>query len=233
MTRLGVLACMTAFFMLESCSTGGSYVRTPTAPVVEGTGIGTEPVYRLQVGDQISVHFLSFPDLDDSATIGPDGHVALRLVSDFQLADMTLAEATEEVNKHYEAVVRHPGVSLTIKSYALQQVYVDGEVNSPGVVRSSLPLTASGAIAQAGGVKLATARAHGALLIRRRSDGAIVYYKLVFHGDLPGGAGDPILRNNDLVYIPRTPIASVAEFIQGNILRMVPVTVAPTFVHTF
>jgi protein involved in polysaccharide export with SLBB domain len=236
MDRTGMMCLCTALSLLILGVAGCETSPTPAskAPeVVPGTTAGTDTSYRLQVGDGIAVHFLAFPDLDDVATIGPDGHIALRYISDFPIAGMTVVEATKETNDRYEHVLNHPGVSIMIRSYALQQVYVDGEVNSPGVIRSSVPLTAAGAIAQAGGIKLATAHAHGALLLRRRPDGAIVYYKLAFHGDLPGGEGDPILRTNDLIYVPRTPIASVADFVQSNILRMVPIIVTPTFVHTF
>jgi polysaccharide export outer membrane protein len=178
-------------------------------------------------------HFFSFPDLDDSATIGPDGRIALRFINDFPIGGLTLAEATKETNDRYEKVLRHPGVSIAIKSYALQQVYVDGEVNSPGVIRSAVPLTASGAIAQAGGVKLATAHSHSALLLRRKPDGTVVYYKLAFHGDLPGGEGDPILRTNDVVYVPRTAIAAVADFVQGNLTRIIPVSATYSVYHNY
>jgi protein involved in polysaccharide export with SLBB domain len=218
---------------MAGCGTSPPSLSKAPVDVVPGTSAGTDTSYRLQVGDSVAVHFFSFPDLEDTATIGPDGHIALRLISDFPIAGMTLAEASKETNDRYEKVVRHPGVSITIKSYALQQIYVDGEVNSPGVIRSAVPLTASGAIAQAGGIKLATAHARGALLLRRRPDGAIVYYKLGFHGDLPGGDGDPILRSNDLIYVPRTGIASVADFVQANLTRMIPVSVTYSVYHSF
>jgi polysaccharide biosynthesis/export protein len=214
------------------CTTSPVSHTTPV-DVVPGTSAGTDTSYRLQVGDAITVHYLAFPDLDDTATIGPDGHIALRYISDFLIAGMTLTEASKETTDRYDKVLRHPGISITIKSYALQQIFVSGEVNSPGVIRSAIPLTASGAIAQAGGVKLATAHARGALLLRRRPDGAIVYYKLAFHGDLPGGGGDPILRTNDLIYVPRTAIASVADFIQANFTRVIPLTVGYSFFSNF
>jgi protein involved in polysaccharide export with SLBB domain len=218
---------------MAGCKTSPASLSATPVDVVAGTAAGTDTSYRLQVGDGIAVHFFSFHDLDDTTTIGPDGHIALRFISDFPIAGMTLTEASKEINDRYDKVLRHPGVSMVIKSYALQQIYVDGEVNSPGVIRSAVPLTASGAIAQAGGIKLATAHSHGALLLRRRPDGAIVYYKLGFHGDLPGGEGDPILRTNDLIYVPRTVIASVADFVQANITRMIPVNVSYSIYHTF
>jgi protein involved in polysaccharide export with SLBB domain len=215
-----------------ACTTTES-IKDSSAKVEPGTAAGTDTLYRLNVGDGLMVHFFSFPDLDEQATVGPDGRVSLRLINDFPIAGLTLTEATKELNDRYDAVLRHPGVSIEIKSYALQQIFVSGEVNSPGVIRSSIPLTAAGAIAQAGGVKLATAHAGGALLLRRKPDGTIVYYKLAFHGDLPGGEGDPILRTNDLIYIPRTPIAAVADFVQANLTRIIPVSVSYSVYHTF
>ena len=237
MRRTGIVCLFTVVGLvalgMAGCKTSPVSVSKAPVDVVPGTAAGSDTSYRLQVGDSIGVHFLSFPDLDDTATIGPDGHIALRLINDFPIAGMTVTEATKETNDRYEKVLRHPGVTITIKSYTLQQIYVDGEVNSPGVIRSPVPLTASGAIAQAGGIKLATAHSHGALLLRRRPDGEIVYYKLGFHGHLPGGEADPFLRSNDLIYVPRTAIASVADFVQGNILRMIPFVVTPTFTHSF
>jgi protein involved in polysaccharide export with SLBB domain len=237
MVGTGILRCFAAsgalFFGMAGCTTSHSPIGALQADVVMGTAAGTDTSYRLQVGDSIGVHFFSFPDLDDTATVGPDGHIALRFIDDFLVAGMTLNEATKETNDRYQKALRHPGVTITIKNYALQQIYVDGEVGNPGVIRSAVPLTASAAIAQAGGIKLATAHAHGALLVRRRPDGAIVYYKLAFRGDLPGGEGDPILRTNDLIYVPRTPIASVADFLAANITRVVPVNVSYSFFRNF
>jgi polysaccharide biosynthesis/export protein len=202
-------------------------------PVVPGTA-GADSSYRLAVGDTIGIHFIAYPDLDDTAQIGPDGHVALRLINDIAVAGLTVDEAAKRIDAQYQTVIRHPGVSLTIRSYALQQVYVEGEVNSPGVVRSTVPLTVSTAIAQAGGVKLPSAHAEDTLLLRRTPDGAIAYYRLQFSGDLPvSGPTDPFLRTNDVIFVPRTAIASVADYVQSNLLRMVPYVVTPTFTHSF
>jgi polysaccharide export outer membrane protein len=221
----GILGlCLAACTSTESLKSGNAKVQ-----VEPGTAAGEDTSYRLQPSDGLMVHFFSFPDLDEQAVVGPDGHISLRLINDFPIAGMTINEATKELNVRYDRVLNHPGVSIEIKSYALQQVFVAGEVNSPGVIRSTIPLTASGAIAQSGGLKLATAAGHGALLLRRKPDGTIVYYKLAFHGDLPGGEGDPILRTNDLIYVPRTAIAAVADFVQANITRIIPVSASYSY----
>jgi polysaccharide export outer membrane protein len=215
-------------FCLASC-TSTSSVKDAKVVVEPGTAAGEDTSYRLQPSDGLMVHFFSYPDMDEQTVIGPDGHISLRLLNDIPIAGMTISEATRSLNDQYDKILKHPSVSIEIKTYALQQVFVSGEVNAPGIVRSTIPLTVSGAIAQAGGVKLATAAAHGALLLRRKPDGTIVYYKLAFHGDLPGGEGDPILRTNDLIYVPRTAIAAVADFVQANITRIIPVSASYSY----
>ena len=214
---------------LAACTPTTSIKDEKKVVVEPGTAAGEDTSYRLQPSDGLMVHFFSYPDMDEQTVIGPDGHISLRLLNDIPIAGMTISEATRDLNEQYDKVLKHPAVSIEIKTYALQQVFVSGEVNAPGIIRSTIPLTASGAIAQAGGVKLATAAAHGALLLRRKPDGTIVYYKLAFHGDLPGGEGDPILRTNDLIYVPRTAIAAVADFVQANITRIIPVNASYSY----
>jgi protein involved in polysaccharide export with SLBB domain len=237
MTRSGInygfAVPLFVVFGVVGCATHSGLEKGDPIAIIEGTSAGKDTSYRLQVGDGIAVHFFSFPDLDDTATIGPDGRVSLRLVGDFPIAGMTLAEAAGAANEHFEEVLKHPGVTINIKTYALQQVFVSGAVNNPGVIRSAIPLTATGAIAQAGGVKLPSAQSDGAILLRRKPDGKVVYYKLAFHGNLPGSDGDPILRTNDLVYVPRTAIASVADFIQGNITRIIPINATYSLYHSY
>ncbi len=218
------LTCAIACSTLPSSNDAKSVSLVVTPGDMDG-----DSVYRLQVGDTLALHYLSYPDLDDMATVGPDGHVALRLVNDFPIAGMTIADATKATNESYKGILNHPGITLTIRSYSLQQIYVAGEVNSPGVIRSNVPLTAAGAIAQAGGMKLATAHSDDALLLRRRPDGSIAYYRLDFHADLPSRAGDPILKNNDMIYVPRTAIGSVADWVQANIQRMIPLSGGATY----
>jgi polysaccharide export outer membrane protein len=212
------------------CSTLPSSNDAKSVSLVVTPGDTTnDSAYRLQVGDTLNVHYMSYPDLDDSATIGPDGHVALRLTNDFQIAGLTIADATKATNDSYKGILNHPGITLTIRSYSLQQVYVSGEVNSPGVIRSNVPLTAATAVAQAGGMKLATAHPDDALLLRRRLDGSVAYYRLNFHADLPSPTGDPLLRNNDMIYVPRTAISSVADWVQANVQRMLPISGSATY----
>ena len=192
-----------------------------------GTAV-TEP-YRLAPSDDVSVRFRYFNDLNDEAVIGPDGTVVLQDIGGVKLAGLTLDQATDELNTRYGKVIREPTVTLSVKTYALQQIYVAGEVNNPGVVRDTVPLTLSRAIAQAGGLKLGTAKSSAVILVRRTPDGTVRYYQVDMSNGVIGTAGDPVLISYDLVYVPETPVSQVAEFVSENLVRMVPYNITTQF----
>lgn len=214
---IGVVAVM-----LVGCAGMPDAEKVSSVPVTFGGNPKTEP-YTLSPGDDINVRFQFYADLNDVATLGPDGHVALQLVGDVDLAGLTVPEASDRLNQRYAAVIKQPTVSVAVKSYALQQIYVDGQVNSPGLVRSTQPLTLTRALAQAGGLKLATAKTGHVLIVRRKPDGAAVYYEVDLGGGLGTGDGqDPLLKSYDLVYVPQTAIGSVADFVSNTLLKIAP-----------
>ena len=63
-------------------------------------------------------------------------------------------------------MIKEPQATITLRTYAPQQVFVDGWVNNPGLVRSDVPLTVSRAVAQAGGTK-SGAQTDDILVLRR------------------------------------------------------------------
>jgi protein involved in polysaccharide export with SLBB domain len=223
--NLAVWAILSA---LAGCSTVPAAPDVATVPVVQGT----QPLssdYHLAVGDEFEVRFPDYPDLNDKILIGPDGHASLQLINDVELGGLTVTDATDRLNARYSQVIKHPSPTLTVRSYALQQIFVDGAVGSPGVIRSQFPLTASRAIAQAGGLKLGVARLSQIILVRRGPDGKVYYYNLDFGNGfgtgIPAPGQDPLLQSYDLLYIPESEIASVAEFVTNTVMKIAPYTV--------
>ena len=212
----------------------------PKAPNITSTsvidgGVPVSPPYRLTVGDEINVKFRFYSDLSDTAIIGPDGRVTLNLINDVPLSGLTLQEANERLNKQYKAILKEPEANVTVKTYALQQVFVTGQVANPGVQRSNIPLTASRAIALAGGFKASMAETHDVLLVRRAQDGSVLYYQIDL-GDAGVGTAsgqDPVLQSFDLVYVPETKIGEVADFVSNNITRILPYSASASASHAF
>jgi protein involved in polysaccharide export with SLBB domain len=200
---------------------------TPAAPSLGGPdvaagGVPTTSEHRLSPGDEFELRFAFYPDLNDRVIVGPDGRLSLQLIDTVQVGGLTIAEATRLLNQRYAKVIRDPKASVTMRTYAPQQVFVDGWVANPGLVRSDVPLTVSRAIAQAGGAKTG-AETGSVLVIRRTEAGNIAYYQVALGGFAGAGTAteDPLLGSYDIVYVPKGVLGSVNDFL-ANYLKNIP-----------
>ncbi|HEX3881987.1 MAG TPA: polysaccharide biosynthesis/export family protein [Stellaceae bacterium] len=192
---------------------------TPSAPNIASDGVvpGGVPLtdeHTLAPGDEVEIRFPYMADLNDRVVVGPDGRVSLQLVNTVALGGLTVDAATKLLNDDYAKLVKSPTITLTVRSFAPESVFVDGWVNTPGLVRSDVPLTVSRALAQAGGVKTG-AKTDSILVLRRGPDGKTYYYQ-VGHGNYAGAgpsAQDPMLKSYDVVYVPQTTLASISDFL--------------------
>jgi polysaccharide export outer membrane protein len=191
-------------------------------PEVFPGGVPLTEEHTLAPGDEIEVRFPFYADLNDRVLIGPDGRLSLQFINTVALGGLTVEQATALLNERYAKVIKSPQATITVRTYAPQTVYVDGWVNSPGVIRSDVPLTVSRALAQAGGTK-SGARTDGILLLRRAADGRIYYYQIALGNFAGAGAGaqDPMLKSYDVVYVPQTALASLQDFL-ASYLKNIP-----------
>lgn len=214
--RLLAIAVL-ALFPLGGCA--------PSGPNLAGPGVfpGGVPVtapHTLAPNDELEIRFPFYPDLNDRVVVGPDGRVSLQLVNTVPVGGLTVADATKRINEDYAKVIRDPQATVTLRAYAPQEVFVDGWVNNPGLVRSDVPLTVSRALAQAGGAK-SGAHTDDIIVLRRANDGKIYYYQVVLGNYAGAGGEDPLLKSYDVVYVPQTVFASFSDFL-ANYVRQVP-----------
>ena len=198
---------------------------TPSAPNIASGGVfpGGVPAteeHALSPNDEIEVRFPFYPDLNDRVLVGPDGRLSLQLVNTVPVGGLTVADATKLLNDRYAQVIKDPHLTVTLRTYAPQQIFVDGWVNNPGLVRSDVPLTVSRALAQAGGVK-SGAHTDNILILRRSSDGKLFYYQVELGNYAGAGSQDPLLKSYDVVYVPQTVFASLQDFLV-NYVKNVP-----------
>jgi protein involved in polysaccharide export with SLBB domain len=199
---------------------------TPAAPTLGAGAIaGGVPLtseHVLGPGDEFEIRFPFYPDLNDRLIVGPDGRLSLQLVNTVAVGGLTVAEATKLLNERYARVIREPQLNLTMRLYAPEEIFVDGWVANPGLVRSDVPLTVSRAIAQAGGAKTG-AHTNAVLVLRRTPDGVVHYYEVALGGYAGAGATaeDPLLSTYDVVYVPQGVLGSISDFL-ANYIKNVP-----------
>lgn len=89
---------------------------------------------KLGIGDLVEISVFGVPDLATKARIGNSGDVYLPLIDYVHLANLTVDEAQELIQKRLEdgGFVRNPHVTIFVDESASQAITVLGEVNHPG-----------------------------------------------------------------------------------------------------
>ena len=189
-------------------------------------GVPLTPEHTLSPGDEFEIRFPFSPEFNDRTVVGQDGRVSLQRIGEVVVGGLTVPEATARLKERFAKTVRYPELSLTIRAYAPEVVYVDGWVNRVGLLRSEMPLTLARALSRAGGMKPG-ARTDDILILRRDRDGNVRPVSAALGGF--AGAGrpdqDPMLKSFDVVYVPKGPIAEVGEFVNSYV-KTIPFSVS-------
>lgn len=141
---------------------------------------------------------------------------------------MTPAALSAALKTKYAPVLARADVTVIVKTSSGKKIFVDGEVGSPGVKDVTGPLTIRQCIAQAGGLK-DTARGKEILVIRRRpdKDPIVVAVNMETVNSGEDFTQDITVRPNDIVYVPKSPIAEVNLWVRQYITQMLPFPVFP------
>lgn len=186
--------------------------------------------YLVQAGDTLSVKFYYHPDHDQDVVVRPDGKVALNLIGEVQAAGQPPGRLGDIIAQRYANNLRDPKVAVTVKAMNQNRVYVGGEVNRPGFVVYREGLTAVQAMLEAGGPK-DTARVDEIVFLQRNGDSGYRPAKLNLTRVLEEGdvAADQTLSPSDVIYVPKTSIAKLDQFVEQYILRVLPIRPAFLF----
>ncbi len=181
--------------------------------------------YRIQPGDQMDVKLFYNPELNESVTVRPDGRVSLPLAHEIPAAGLTPAELVQVLKQSYTHELNRPVITVLMRSFAGQQIFVDGEVNKPALVPLSATMTVLQSIAVAGGLK-DSARSSEIVIIRRGPEGKPQVFAVdltrILDGTDPGQ--NVALMPFDVVYVPKSAITNVNLWIDQYLRKNVPVS---------
>lgn len=177
--------------------------------------------YVLATGDQIEVTIFGEPDLSRTVSIKPDGVIALPLVNQVKASGKTAAQLEAELTRLYSKYLRNPSISVIVRQFRMDRVYVMGEVSKPGRYDLTDDMTVLDALTLAGGP---TDKGNlDGLQVSRMVNGK--------SKAIPIKAGQVIqgtdmtknlkLQNGDLVYVPRRGMNFLDVLQQIGFLRSV------------
>jgi polysaccharide export outer membrane protein len=180
-------------------------------------------LYRIQVGDTLSVNFFKTTQLNQTLKVGPDGDLYLPIVGRVRVAGRTVDDITQELTEGFSEEMVDPQITVSVAEYSGLFVHVAGEVKNPGLQPYSGQLTAVQAIMDAGGFE-DRGRRKSVLLIRRDKDGQPVgtiidVQAILKHGQFEG---DVPLAPSDIIYVPLKKISKVSLTIQEYFTNNLP-----------
>ncbi len=223
-----------AAFLLTGCITQANQPNLPSAPSSADSQplpLATPQPYRLQIGDVMDIKVLLNPELGDQVIVRPDGLISTTIARDIQAYGRTPAELQEELEKVYSQQLVNPHVSVIVRSFAPERVYVTGEVNTPGEFVTVGPnLTLLQAIARAGGVKNDAGTDKIIILRRGAGDKPVAFaanYLSASTGRNP--ANDVRLAPYDVVFVPRSDVGDAYLYFQQYIQQFVPVSFSANY----
>ena len=221
--KIGVFAL---FIALTACVTDPNTVYNP-APVSQLTQVQREysqGQYVITPGDELDIRFRNNPELNEiRLPVRPDGRITLQLIDEIKAAGLTTSQLKLLLTEKYSSEIRKPEITITIRSFTNQRVFVDGEVLFPGIFDLRGPTTVMNAIAMARGVR-ETARLTNVIVIRKDAEGKTMSTNLDMKSVIDGTdlSQDIYLMPYDIVYVPKSRIANLDKFVAQYINTVIP-----------
>ena len=207
---------------------------TACAPVLKNPPLGNPTLltptyldqrYKIQVGDQLDIKFFYNPELNEQVIVRPDGCISLQFIHRVMAVGLTPEELTEFLTEKYAVELKKPELTVIVRSFGGQKIYVDGEVAKPGMLPLVGFMTVLQAISQAGGLK-ESARMSEVIVIRHGLDNQPFAFSVDVRKVIDGTdiRQDIPLKAFDIVYIPRSSIGNINMWVDQYIRKNIPVS---------
>jgi polysaccharide biosynthesis/export protein PslD len=206
----------------------GSRITVPPLAVEDVTRLAAvanfpEGVYRLEPDDTLQIRWVFHQELNQDATVRPDGKISVTEVGDVDVAGMTTRQLEELLVAKASGRLREPVVTVTVTRFGDKTVYVGGEVGRPGALPYRRGLTALQAIMASGGFR-DTAKVDSVILIRSAGkDNEFIARKLDLAAVVNTGMSERVgLAPRDVVFVPRTAVANAGIWVKQHITDLFP-----------
>lgn len=212
---------LTAIFMGCAYNAPGSMIQRSSSPVKPPTSTRQQalPEYRLGFGDVVEFKFFINSEFDETVTVRPDGRISLMKVGEIYVNGMTPSKLDSLVTASYREFVLDPDITVIVRQFQGNQVYVLGEVTAPGGYIVQRDMTVLQALASAGGVTN-MAKLGSVIILRRGHNKEPVAFKVDLGRSVKAKSRADIATNDmqiqpqDIVYVPKTFVANVANFMR-------------------
>lgn len=172
--------------------------------------------YYIGYGDVLDVLFLYETKYSREAIrVRPDGRITYPLAGELFVAGMTPAKLDSVLTNKFSEIIVDPYITVIMREFTPQKVYVLGEVGNPGNFDYVRDMTLMQALAVGNGYTR-DARKSNVLVIRRVGENRIVGIEVNIEAILSKNdfSLDIPLQPYDIIYVPMSRIATTEQFIE-------------------
>lgn len=229
-SRRALLAALPVLGLAACMSNGSEQITRGFEPQRFQAWDTTAPSYQVFPGDTVEVVVHTANELTGTYEVGPDGRINLPLAGGVMVAQQTAPQAARRVAERYVSILRDPIVEVRPVSFGSQQILVGGEVGEPGLYPLSSARTGVlEAVLAAGGPTIRANRGE-VVVLRRAPNGGVMMRQVNLGRILDGRQSDTIpLSRHDIVFVPRSGIAEVNDFIELYVRGIIPIDNAFAF----
>ncbi len=129
-----------------------SALATEPSDNVAATAIQSKTGYQVGPGDVLEISVWQEEDLVKDIIIPPDGVISFPLAGSLDVKGKTIEQISQALTTRLETVIVDPIVTVFLRSYESNKIFVLGKVTKPGEFPAAGPITVMQALAMAGGM---------------------------------------------------------------------------------
>jgi polysaccharide biosynthesis/export protein len=199
----------------------GNWLSTEQGPATTTQEVAERPAlhrrnprYQLCDDDVLQVNFALTPDLNQTATVQPDGFITLVGVGDLHVEGQTIPEVTQSIQAAYSKTLHNPILTVRLVDFEKPYFIAGGEVGHPGKFELRGDTTLLQAVAIAGGFTEGSKHSR-VWLFRRVSNDWVETKQFDMKKMLSSGnlSEDAHLRPGDMLYVPKNALSKIKRFI--------------------
>jgi protein involved in polysaccharide export with SLBB domain len=180
--------------------------------------------YPLRVGDSLDVKFFYDPQLNEHVVVRPDGRISLQLIGEVDAVGMTPDELRQDLVARYDGFLRDPEVAVIVREFTRGKIYVGGQVARPGEIELVGTMSALQAVMLAGGFNHGAEERSVVILRNRGGSEPAKFFAINLREQLDRVRyTDVQLEPSDILYVPQTQVAQVAEFFKEYVNEIIPI----------
>ena len=185
---------------------------------VEAFGGAAQQEYRLGPGDKFAFIVRGRPEISrEEIVVSPDGEVALPRAGVVNVAGRSLKNVTQELQNTLKQHYEDPEVTLVMKVFANNRVFVLGRVANPGAVPFNGRGSLLEALSLAGGLPVDTGKSFLSRCMIVRGSEMVVWVDLRDLLENGNMALNAKLQNGDVIFIPQSE--DQLAYVMGQVVQ--------------